>query len=204
MRDGVRFGPLGDEAAHLCVDMQKLFAPGAPWGAPWVETTLPTIEMLASALAPRTVFTRFIPPRSLFDAPGSWGRYYATWPQVLREELSPDWLGLLPQLERLALSGHVLDKSVYSPWFQTGLEATLRHRGITTLVVSGAETDVCVLATVLGAVDRGFRVLVATDAVCSSADQTHDAVLTLFRSRMGQQIETASAGQILAAWQPRG
>lgn len=202
MQDGLRFGPLGDEAAHLCVDMQCLFAPGAPWGAPWVEATLPTIEMLAAAVAPRTFFTRFIPPHSLGEARGSWGRYYASWPQVLREALSPAWLGLLPQLERLAVSGHVVDKSVYSAWTETGLEATLRGRGITTLVVSGAETDVCVLATVLGAVDRGFRVLVATDAVCSSADETHDAVLTLFRSRMGQQIETATAGQILAAWQP--
>jgi nicotinamidase-related amidase len=186
------------------VDTQNLFAPGAPWGAPWVEATLPTIEMLVSAVARRTFFTRFIPPQSLVDAPGTWGRYYASWPQVLREELSPVWLDLLPQLERLARSGHVYDKSIYSPWDQTTLAATLRGRGVNTLVISGAETDICVLATVLGAVDRGFRVVVASDAVCSSADQTHDAVLTLFRSRLGQQIETATAGQILAAWHDRG
>lgn len=200
MKDGLRFGPLGEEAAHICVDMQNLFAPGAPWGAQWVETTLPTIEMLTAALAPRTFFTRFIPPRSLVDAPGSWGRYYGSWPQVLRDELSPIWLELLPRLHRLARSGQIYDKSVYSPWAQTNLEATLRRLGISTLVISGAETDICVLATVLGAVDRGFRVVVATDAVCSSADETHDAALRLFRSRLGQQIETATAGQILAAW----
>lgn len=200
MEDGLRFGPLGDETAHLCVDMQNLFAPGAPWGAPWMETTLPAIETLATAVASRTFFTRFIPPRSLFDAPNSWGRYYASWPQVLRDELSPAWLGLLPQLDRIAMSGHVYEKSVYSPWIQTGLEATLRGRGINTLVVSGAETDICVLATVLGAVDRGFRVIVAADAVCSSSDQTHDAVMMLFRTRLGQQIETATVDQILAVW----
>lgn len=204
MGEGLRFGPLGDKAAHICVDMQNLFAPGAPWGAPWVETTLPTIQMLAQAVAQRTFFTRFIPPRSLVDAPGTWGRYYASWPQVLREELSPVWLNLLPELGTLARAGHVYDKSVYSPWDQTTLAATLRGRGVNTVVISGAETDICVLATVLGAVDRGFRVVVATDAVCSSADQTHDAVLTLFRSRLGQQIETATARQILEGWDDRG
>lgn len=203
MDDGLRFGPLGEEAAHLCVDMQNLFAPGAPWGTPWLANALPVIEMLAAATAARTHFTRFIPPRSLLDAPNSWGRYYGSWPQILRDSLSPAWLGLLPTLERIARPGHVHDKSVYSPWCQTGLETALRASGVNTLVISGAETDVCVLATVLGAVDRGFRVVVATDAVCSSADQTHDAVMVVFRSRLGQQIETATTGQILAAWTAR-
>lgn len=200
METGLKFGPLGEDAAHLCVDMQKLFAPGSPWGAPWVARRLPAVTMLASARPERSFFTRFIPPRSLTGAPGSWGRYYAAWPEILRETMSEEWLRLLPELEALAPAGHVFDKSVYSPWWQTGLEATLRAKGVTTLVVSGSETDICVLATVLGAVDRGFRVIVAVDAVCSSSDETHDAVLSLFGGRMGRQIETATTGQILEDW----
>ena len=36
----------------------------------------------------------------------------------------------------------------------------------------------CVLATVIGAVDHGYRVIVVvTDAVCSSSDEGHDAML---------------------------
>ncbi len=50
--------------------------------------------------------------------------------------------------------------------------------------------SVCVLAGVLGAVDRGYRVVVPTDALCSSSDRTHDALLTLYRERYGQQVET--------------
>lgn len=200
MRTGLKFGPLGEDAAHLCVDMQNLFAPGSPWGAPWVARRLPAVTRLASARPGRSFFTRFIPPRSLTGAPGSWGRYYAAWPEILREALSPDWLRLLPELEALAPDGQVFDKSVYSPWSQSGLHAALRDKGVTTLVVSGSETDICVLATVLGAVDRGYRVIVAVDAVCSSSDETHDAVLGLFAGRMGQQIEVATTDQILAEW----
>ena len=42
------------------------------------------------------------------------------------------------------------------------------------LIVSGSETDVCVLATVLDAVDIGYRVIVVRDAVCNSSDEGHN------------------------------
>jgi nicotinamidase-related amidase len=77
----------------------------------------------------------------------------------------------------------------------------LRERGVDALVITGAETDVCVLAAVLGAVDFGYRVVLATDALCSSSDTTHDALLTLYRQRFAQQIEAARAATILANWQ---
>ena len=71
---------------------------------------------------------------------------------------------------------------------------------IDTLVITGGETDVCVLATVLGAIDRGFRVVIVTDAVCSSADQTHDAVMELYRSRFSEQVEAVSTVEVLDDW----
>jgi nicotinamidase-related amidase len=47
----------------------------------------------------------------------------------------------------------------------------LRQREADALIVSGSETDICVLATVLDAVDLGYRVIVVRDAVCSSSDE---------------------------------
>ena len=67
--------------------------------------------------------------------------------------------------------------------------------------MTGGETDVCVFATVLGALDRGYRAVVVTDGLCSSADETHDAALRLYESRFGQQLETATAETVLAAWE---
>jgi nicotinamidase-related amidase len=58
-----------------------------------------------------------------------------------------------------------------------------------TVIITGGETDVCVLATVLGAIDWGFRVILVTDAICSSADETHDAIMNVYLNRFGEQTE---------------
>jgi nicotinamidase-related amidase len=46
-----------------------------------------------------------------------------------------------------------------------------------------------VLATVLGAIDFGFHVIVLSDAVCSGADETHDAAVDLLADRFSVQLE---------------
>lgn len=96
----------------------------------------------------------------------------------------------------------VLDKPGYSPFHRTTLDAELEQRGIDTLVLSGTETDVCVLAAAMDAVDRGYRTVIARDAVCSSTDETHDALMTLYHRRFRNQIETADTREILDAWHP--
>ena len=69
------------------------------------------------------------------------------------------------------------------------------------LIVSGSETDVCVLATMLDAVDIGFRVIVVRDAVCSSSDEGHEMLMRLYHTRYTEQIETADAEAILSRWE---
>ena len=96
-----------------------------------------------------------------------------------------------------------IDKRVYSPFSERAIWRVLRERRVDTLVITGAETDVCVLAAVLDAVDHGFRVVLATDAVCSSSDRTHDALMTLYRNRFSEQIETAASEAILDTWPRR-
>ena len=56
------------------------------------------------------------------------------------------------------------------------------------------------LATVMGVVDIGYRVIVVRDAVCSSSDEGHDMLMRLYHSRFSEQIETADAETILARW----
>jgi nicotinamidase-related amidase len=58
-----------------------------------------------------------------------------------------------------------------------------------------------VLASVLSAVDLGYRVIIVRDAVCSSSDEGHDMLLRLYDTRFSEQIETADAETILSQWQ---
>jgi nicotinamidase-related amidase len=193
-------GPLGDACRHLCVDMQLLFAEGSEWAFPWMQRVLPRVEALVRAHAEATIFTRFIPARRPGEGTGTWRRYYERWAAMTIDHIGESMLDLVPELARHVPPARVLDKRVYSPWIGGRLDPLLRQSGVDTLVVTGGETDVCVLATVLGAVDRGYRVVVVTDAVCSSSDESHDALIELYRRRYTQQVETADSGTVLAQW----
>ncbi|MFT8245717.1 cysteine hydrolase family protein [Roseomonas sp. BN140053] len=196
----LQHGPLGENCAHLCIDMQNIFAGDTEWHTPWMERVLPFVERLAEARPERTIFTRFIPAQHPGEGEGTWGRYYERWRTMTLDALPPGSIDLVPSLARLVPPAEVVDKHVYSPWTEPGLHERLQARRIDTLVISGTETDVCVLAAVLGAVDLGYRIVLPTDALCSSSDEAHDALLTVYRGRFGQQIETVSTEEILRAW----
>lgn len=191
---------IGQHAVHLCVDMQRLFGEGGPWGYPWFDRIVPVIVPLVERDPALTVFTRFIPAERPGGGHGMWRRYYRRWADITIERLGHEMIDLAAPLRRFAPPAAVVDKHVYSPWPGGGLHALLRGRGVTTLIVSGGETDVCVLATVLGAVDLGYRVVIAQDALCSSSDEAHDALQALFHRRFSEQIETAPVAEIIDAW----
>ena len=197
---GLAFGPPSDAALHLCVDMQRLFGPGHPWAIPWLERVSPTIEAICKVHAARTVFTRFIPAARAGEGRGAWARYYRRWSEVTLDRLGPDAVRLTPALERFTPPARVLDKSVYSPWTEGRLDRLLAGSGVDTLVITGGETDVCVLATALGAIDRGLRVILVADALCSSSDETHDALMEFYARRFSQQVELVEADTLLSQW----
>ncbi|HYC66217.1 MAG TPA: cysteine hydrolase [Reyranellaceae bacterium] len=192
--------PLDRSTAHLCIDMQLLFAEPSPWAVPWLPRVLPRVAEIARRHPDRTVFTRFIPPMDPEEMTGAWRDYYRQWREVTRGRLDPRLLELVPPLQELVPPAHVLDKKLYSAFSGTALGQALARRGIETLIVTGGETDVCVLATVMGAVDRGFRVVLPTDALCSARDATHDALLKLYRERFTSQIETTCTERVLVDW----
>ena len=69
---GTLLSPPGAYAAHLCIDMQNLFAPGGPWATPWMERVAPFVAALVEHAPERTIFTRFIPPQTKELARGIW------------------------------------------------------------------------------------------------------------------------------------
>jgi nicotinamidase-related amidase len=198
--DTLRYGAPGDSAVHICVDMQRMFAEGTEWKMPWLERVLPNIVAITSAHAERTIFTRFIPAQKPGQGGGMWRHYYERWASMTIDQVGPGMVGIVPDLAAFVPPARVFDKYVYSPWTGSDLHQQLRGAGIGTIIITGGETDVCVLSTVLGAIDWGFRVILVTDAVCSSADETHDAMMNVYMNRFGEQIETVSTQTLLESW----
>jgi nicotinamidase-related amidase len=200
MADGLLPMPLTERTVHLCVDMQRIFSNEGPWPTPWMERVLPVVAEIAGRFPERTVFTRFITPQQPTEMPGMWQRYYARWRETTRDRVHPELLDLMPPLKRLAPPATVIDKTRYSGFAEPRLAAHLHDRKADGLIITGSETDVCVLATVLGAVDFGYRVIVVRDAICSSSDEGHDALLEVYHRRYSEQIETANAEEVLRRW----
>jgi nicotinamidase-related amidase len=187
-------------AVHLAIDMQNIFARGGVWETPWMERVLPSIVDITARYAARTVFTRFITPLHAHERPGRWQRYFRKWQCATRAVLPPSQLDLVPALQRFVPPASVIDKPAYSAFTGPALASFLSDKGVSTLVVTGSETDVCVLATVLDAVDLGFRAVVVEDALCSSFDAGHDALMTLYRNRFAEQIELIKAEELKSLW----
>ena len=200
MADDLLPYPFTHRTVHLCIDMQRIFSAEGPWVTPWMERVLPVVVELAGRFPERTVFTRFITPSRPEEMPGMWQRYYRRWIDATRERLDPVLLELLPPLARLAPPAWVIDKTRYSAFAEPQLLTHLQDREADGLIITGSETDVCVLATVLGAVDLGYRVVLVRDAVCSSSDDGYEALLQVYHRRYSEQIETADAQSILSRW----
>ncbi len=201
MVDPLRHPPLTERSVHLCIDMQRIFSAEGPWPTPWMERVLPVAAAIASRYPERTIFTRFIPPDRPEQMPGMWQRYYRRWRATTRECLDLRLLELMPPLAALCPPAKVINKARYSCFAEPQLLRHLCERQADALIVSGSETHVCVLATVLDAVDLGYRVIIVRDAVCSSSDEGHDILMRLYQTRYTEQIETANAETILTCWQ---
>jgi hypothetical protein len=61
--------PPGANAAHVCVDMQRLFSSEGPWPTPWMEP-VPKGNQVIERSPNRTIFTLFLTPRVAEDMSG--------------------------------------------------------------------------------------------------------------------------------------
>lgn len=186
---------MGRTMKHICLDMQRLFAPDGPWPTPWLERVLPAVMHVVRAAPEQTIFTRFLTPNTADDAGGKWRAYYKKWEKLTRSRLEPQALDLVDDLYRFIPPAAVFDKYTYSAFADGRLHQILQAEKVNTLVLTGAETDVCVLATVLAAVDLGYGIVIVKDAICSSSDRSHDDLLDLYARRFSVQIDTVDAEQ---------
>ena len=79
----------------------------------------------------------------------------------------------------------VVDKSGKGSFYETGLGELLAGRGITSLLVAGVTTEVCVHTTVREANDRGYECLVLSDCVGSYFPDFQRAALEMISAQGG-------------------
>ncbi|ADD69033.1 isochorismatase hydrolase [Denitrovibrio acetiphilus DSM 12809] len=98
--------------------------------------------------------------------------------------------GTVAELAR-DVSSHI-EKVTFSCCGEESFKAALKENGIKNVVISGMETHVCVLQTVLDLLDDGYNVHVAADAVCSRSDFNWEIALDMM-SKAGAVITCAEA-----------
>lgn len=102
-------------------------------------------------------------------------------------EQYPSGLGAtVPELARP--NGVTFDKMTFDSLKNDAIAARLD--GQSALIVAGCEAHVCVLQTVLGALDRGRKVFVVADAIGSRTEENRRAAIDRMRSHGAQLVTT--------------
>lgn len=193
------FGPIPSAALHIVVDMQELFRSHSEWGTEALTHIIPAIQRLLSARPENAYFSRFVAPQNVEQAVGAWKRYYRRWSSVTLDQVDPALIDVVPELRSWAK--RVGDKPGYSAMVNPDLRKAAVETSDHCVILTGVETDVCVMATAFDAMEAGLRVVLALDAMTSSSPACHVKALDILYDRFDEQIEVATVDEILAAWQ---
>lgn len=208
-------GPVDPSAlAILVVDVQRDFCDGDGWFGSLgfdltdcqraVEAVRPLVEV-ARSKGTRVVLTRQgnapdlsdLPPARLeqgrrlgspVGTPGTLGR------ALIRGEAGWDVLAGLARPGDL-----MVDKPGFSSFVGTGLDSQLREWGVSAVAICGVTANVCVLATLLSAVDLGYDCLLLADGVGAASTSLRESVLSLVGYQGGLFGCTATCAELAAA-----
>jgi nicotinamidase-related amidase len=93
---------------------------------------------------------------------------------------------VMPQVLDAGRDWVVNTKKRYDCFIGTDLDFLLRSHGINTLIITGVNTNSCVLSTVAAACSRDYAVIVPSDCVDTMDDPSlHDAALLCIRTALG-------------------
>lgn len=81
-----------------------------------------------------------------------------------------------------------LDKRHYSAFSGTDLDIRLRERGVTTVVLTGVLTDICVLHTAVSAYNLGYQIEIVENAVATLDQARTDWALAHFQGVLGASL----------------
>ena len=94
----------------------------------------------------------------------------------------------------------VVRKRWYDAFAGTELDGALRARGVTSLVVTGTMTDICVLSTVVGAFNREYRISVVEDGVATLWPEIQRATLDIVGRAFGRVVQSSEVLATISGW----
>ncbi len=97
---------------------------------------------------------------------------------------------VIPELSRFADT--VIGKRHFSAFVDTELSKLLEQQGVSTLVICGVCTDICVLHTAASAREMGYEVEVPADCVASFDALNHDFALRHMEKVLGVHVSAPS------------
>lgn len=201
-----KMGPDIARSALIIVDMQNDFLhqegsfahtarqhPEAKIDMPFLVGTIPYAKELAVAFRAASrpvIYVAHVLRSDYSDAawpywrlgiePATWNHTHCvqgTWGAEIIDELQPH------------PGEHVIVKKGFGGFTNTALDTTLRNLRVTTCVIAGVTTCVCVSNTVRGGVEYNYRMILVRDAVAEVSRDTHEAELKTM-SRIFADVKT--------------
>ncbi|HOJ60660.1 MAG TPA: isochorismatase family cysteine hydrolase [bacterium] len=169
------------KALLICDMLNDFIQPGAPLEVPGGRNLIPAIQRemekarregtpiiyVCDSHGPGDPELNVWPPHALKGTPGA--------------EIIPE---LQPREDDL-----LVEKTRYDAFYNTGLESILRSLGVIDIILTGVCTEICIHYTGVGAIQRGFRVLVPEDCVHGLSEADSASALRMLK----QVLQPASA-----------
>lgn len=119
------------------------------------------------------------------------------YPNVREQVVGAHWTELADGLEPQP-GDHVLPKKRYGAFSGNDLQFLLRNLDVRTLVLTGVETEICILATAFHAFNDDYRVVVARDGTAGLDPELADAALRIIGREVGWVATCDEIADLLA------
>jgi len=183
--------------ALIVVDVQNDFCPGGTLAVPHGDDVVAPLNKLIDEFLERgdPVYKSrdWHPPTTRHFA-----AYGGTWPvHCVQNTKGAEFHPALRNDPRIkVISKGLGDTDCYSAFDETELGSELKKAGVEEVVVGGLATDYCVMNTVLGAIQRGYKVKAVEDAMRPVELQPGDGERAIeeMRAAGAEIVSTDSAG----------
>ena len=177
---------LDTNSALIVIDLQK--------GIVGLPTVHPAGEIISrTARLARAFRERGLPVVLVNVTGGAPGRTDAPSP---RFSFPADWTELVPELEQHP-QDHAISKQRWGAFIGTSLDAYLRERNVTQIVLTGVATSAGVESTARSAYDHGYNVVLVVDAMTDRDADAHRHSVEKIFPRLGETAKTEDVLKLL-------